>query len=71
MLKFIKHHLDTIDHIGIYPLISFVLFFLFFVAMLWWVWKADKGHFSHMNGLPLSDDTPGRNILKTDHHASN
>ena len=37
MLKFIKHHLDTISGIGIYPVISFLLFFGFFLAMLLWI----------------------------------
>ncbi len=30
MLKFIKHHMDTIAGIGIYPVVSFVIFFSIF-----------------------------------------
>ena len=32
MLKFIKHHMDTISGIGIYPVLSFVIFFTFFLG---------------------------------------
>lgn len=53
MLKFIKHHLDTIAGIGIYPVISFVLFFGFFLGVLLWLWKADRSHIDHMSALPL------------------
>jgi hypothetical protein len=57
MLKFIKHHLDTIAGIGIFPLISFVLFFSFFLAMLWWVRSVSAAHITHMAELPLVKDT--------------
>ncbi|MBS1580616.1 MAG: CcoQ/FixQ family Cbb3-type cytochrome c oxidase assembly chaperone [Bacteroidetes bacterium] len=56
MLKFIKHHLDTITGIGIYPAISFVLFFGFFLVVLIRLWKADRGHIDHMSALPLARD---------------
>ena len=58
MLKFIKHHMDTISGIGIYPLISFILFFSFFIAMLWWIRKVSTAHISHMSALPLLEDRP-------------
>lgn len=53
MLKFIKHHLDTILGIEIYPLLSFVLFFTFFVLMTLWVIKVDKRHVDKQSNLPL------------------
>ncbi|MCB0795115.1 MAG: CcoQ/FixQ family Cbb3-type cytochrome c oxidase assembly chaperone [Flavobacteriales bacterium] len=55
MLKFIKHHMDTIAGIGIYPVIAFVLFLTIFMAVLWWVQTVDKRHLDRMNRLPLSD----------------
>ena len=65
MLKFIKHHLDTIAGVGIYPLISFVLFFGFFLLMLLWLRKVGQGHIAHMSDLPLAD-LPNTRTL-TDH----
>lgn len=55
MLKFIKHHLETIGHIEIYPLISFVIFFLFFLAVTYMVIRSDKKVIAEMENLPLED----------------
>jgi hypothetical protein len=58
MLKFIKHHLDTITGIGVFPAISFVLFFSFFLIMLWWLRSVSHRHITHMSSLPLLEDAP-------------
>ena len=55
MLKFIKHHMETIAGIEIFPLISFVIFFLFFLGLLIWVFWADKEHIRKMAQMPLGD----------------
>jgi cytochrome c oxidase cbb3-type subunit 4 len=57
MLKFIKHHMTSIGHIEIYPIISFVIFFLFFIAVLMLVIKSDKKFITKMQNLPLEDST--------------
>jgi len=56
MLKFIKHHMETIAGIEIYPLISFIIFFLFFMVMLLYVVKMRKSHIEEMGNLPLAED---------------
>ncbi len=62
MLKFVKNHMESIDGIAIYPMISFLLFFSFFVLMLLYVWKADKKHMADLGALPLNDkDTNVKN----------
>ncbi|MFT3884657.1 MAG: CcoQ/FixQ family Cbb3-type cytochrome c oxidase assembly chaperone [Flavobacteriales bacterium] len=66
MMKFIKHHLDTIAGIGIYPAISFVLFFGFFLLMLLWIRKVGRAHIDHMAGLPLAEHT---STTETSDHA--
>ena len=53
MLKFIKHHMETIAGIEIYPLISFIIFFVFFVCLFYWVATASKAHIKEMAELPL------------------
>lgn len=56
MLKFIKHHMDTIAGIGIYPVISFVIFFSVFLIALVLVRNASRSHIDHMASLPLAQD---------------
>ncbi|HRQ84835.1 MAG TPA: CcoQ/FixQ family Cbb3-type cytochrome c oxidase assembly chaperone [Flavobacteriales bacterium] len=58
MLKFIKHHMDTIAGIGIYPVVSFLIFFSVFLIALLYVRKARRSHIDHMSALPLADDLP-------------
>lgn len=55
MLKFIKHHMTSIGHIEIFPVISFIIFFVFFLAVLWLVVRSDKKFISKMENLPLED----------------
>ena len=58
MLKFVKSHLETIDGVATYPMISLLIFFLFFVGLFWWVFKASKAHLKEMSELPLDDQQP-------------
>lgn len=60
MLKFIKHHLSTIDGIEIYPLISFGIFFLFFVLLFIYVFMGKKDRFEEVSLLPLTDPNDPR-----------
>ncbi len=53
MLKFIKHHMETIAGIEFFPLISFVIFFLFFLTCLVWVIRSDKKRLDQISRLPL------------------
>lgn len=55
MLKFVKHHLETITGVEIFPLISFVIFFVFFLALLAFVFSERKEHINAMKKLPLED----------------
>ena len=53
MLKFIKHHMETIVGIEIFPLISLVIFFVFFVGLFIYVAKTDKKQINEISRLPL------------------
>ncbi len=55
MLKFIKHHMTSIDNIEIYPLISFVMFFSIFIIACWMALRASKSHIETMSNIPLED----------------
>lgn len=58
MLKFVKHHMETIAGIGLYPVVSFVIFFSVFLIALLYVRKARRSHIDHMAALPLADNPP-------------
>ncbi|MGB3850418.1 MAG: CcoQ/FixQ family Cbb3-type cytochrome c oxidase assembly chaperone [Tunicatimonas sp.] len=53
MLKFIKHHMETIAGIEVFPLISFLIFFTFFVLLLIWVFRSSKEYIAEVEQLPL------------------
>lgn len=52
-----KNILQSIDHVEIWPVISFVIFFLFFILLLWHVLTTDKRHIHYMKHLPGIDGT--------------
>ncbi len=51
-----KEVLQSIEGIGIYPIISMVVFVIFFVAVIIWYFKADKIYLNKMKNLPLDND---------------
>lgn len=55
MLKFVKHHMESIIGIEIYPIISLLIFFTFFVALFWWVFTAKKEYIKSVSQLPLDN----------------
>ncbi len=61
MLKFIKHHLDTISGVEIYPIISLLLFFFVFTTMLIIVLKMPKKNIEEISNLPLDKDNKNEN----------
>ena len=56
MLKFIKGHMETIDGVEVYPMISLLIFFIFFVALFWWVFTAKKDYIKEVSNLPLETE---------------
>lgn len=56
MLKYIKGHLEGIDGVATYPMISLLIFFIFFAMLFWWVFTASKAHIKEVSELPLDDD---------------
>ena len=61
MLKYIKHNLETIDGVAIYPIISLLLFFTVFVAMLFIVFKMKKTSIDEVSQLPLDSNSTNLN----------
>ena len=56
MLKFIKHHLETIVGIEVFPLISFLIFFIFFLLMIGWLMVSSKEEMNKVSKLPLDQN---------------
>jgi hypothetical protein len=56
MLKFIKHHMTSINDIGIYPVAAFVLFMGIYILASWYILTTDRSRLQHMEQLPFSDN---------------
>lgn len=61
MLKFIKHHMESIIGIEIFPLISFIIFFIFFTGLFVWVAYMKKDEVNQLAQLPLNDNNDSKN----------
>ena len=55
MFEAIKHNVNTIVGIEIYPIISLLIFFLFFVGLGIWVYGYKKEAIDDMSQIPLND----------------
>ena len=56
MLKYIKGHLESIDGIEIFPIISFVIFFSFFIGLTIYVIRLKKNQVDTMKNIPLEEE---------------
>ena len=63
MLKFIKHHMETIVGIEIYPIISFIIFFTFFIVVLAYLVIQRTEYFDKMSMMPLDEEKPSTNKI--------
>ncbi|MEO8474649.1 MAG: cbb3-type cytochrome c oxidase subunit 3 [Chryseolinea sp.] len=60
-----KNVLQSIDHIEVWPIISFIIFFIFFISLLWWVFTVDKNVIKAMSEIPFdSKDQQNTNFKK-------
>ncbi|HKL02281.1 MAG TPA: hypothetical protein VJ911_01345 [Cryomorphaceae bacterium] len=53
MLKFIKHNMESIIGVEIFPLISFIIFFSFFIGLIIYVIRLKKSSVEKMSAMPL------------------
>jgi len=56
MFEQIKHNLETIEGVAIYPIASLLIFFLFFVGLGVWVSSYKKEKINEMSQIPLNDN---------------
>lgn len=62
MLKFVKHHMETIAGIEIFPLISLIIFFAFFVGLFIYIARADKEQINEISRIPLDSNADNHEL---------
>ncbi|MEZ0006644.1 cytochrome c oxidase cbb3-type subunit 4 [Flavobacterium sp. 28YEA47A] len=62
MLKFIKHNMETISGIEIYPIISLLIFFLFFVVLYAWTYTYKKEKITELSHIPFESENEIDNL---------
>ena len=63
MLKFIKHNLETIDGVDIYPIISLSIFFVVFISFFIWEITFKKKKKKELSELPFKEEKKKKNFL--------
>jgi cytochrome c oxidase cbb3-type subunit 4 len=56
MFEQIKHNMETIAGVAVYPILSLLIFFGFFVGLGIWVFSYKKEKIDEMSQIPLKDD---------------
>ncbi len=56
MLKFVAKHMQSIDGVAIYPVISFIIFFSFFLGLFAYVFLLRKSYVKELENLPLTEN---------------
>ena len=56
MFEQIKHNMETIAGVAIYPILSLLIFFLFFVGLALWVFSYKKEKIDDLSQIPLNDN---------------
>ncbi len=56
MLKFVKHHMESILGIEMFPMISLVIFFVFFCLVTFYALGMRKSHVQYMESMPMEED---------------
>jgi cbb3-type cytochrome oxidase subunit 3 len=57
MFEQIKHTMETISGVAIYPILSLLIFFLFFVGLGLWVFSYKKEKIDELSQIPLNDNS--------------
>ena len=55
MFEQIKHNMETIAGVEIYPVLSLLIFVIFFLVLGIWVFSYGKEKISELSQIPLND----------------
>ena len=56
MFEPIKHNMETIAGVAIYPILSLLIFFVFFTILGIWVFTYRKEKIAEFSAMPLVED---------------
>ncbi|WP_264563670.1 cbb3-type cytochrome oxidase subunit 3 [Flavobacterium sp. N3904] len=56
MFEQIKHNMETIAGVAIYPILSLLIFFAFFIGLAFWVFSYKKEKIDELSQIPLDDN---------------
>ena len=56
MFEQIKHNMETIVGVAVYPILSLLIFFAFFVGLGIWVFSYKKEKIDEMSQIPLDEN---------------
>jgi cytochrome c oxidase cbb3-type subunit IV len=56
MFEAIKHNMETIAGVAVYPILSLLIFFLFFLALGVWVFTYKKETIAAFSSMPLNEN---------------
>lgn len=56
MFEQIKHNMETITGVEIYPILSLLIFFFFFVGLAFWVFTYKREKIDELSQIPLKDN---------------
>jgi len=56
MFEQIKHNMETIAGVEIYPIVSLLIFFTFFVGLGFWVFSYKKEKIQELSEIPFRDN---------------
>lgn len=59
MFEQIKHNMETIDGVAIFPILSLLIFFAFFLGLGIWVFSYKKEKIEELSNIPLNDKIIG------------
>jgi len=57
MFEQIKHNMETIAGVAVYPVLSLLIFFAFFVGLGIWVFSYNKEKIKELSEMPLNEGT--------------
>lgn len=57
MFEPIKHNMETIEGVAIYPILSLLIFFLFFMVLGIWVFTYKKEKITAFSEMPLRENS--------------
>lgn len=56
MFEQVKHNMETIAGVAIYPILSLLIFFLFFMGLAVWVYSYKKERIEEMSNIPFGNE---------------